>query len=224
VNGLLLVDKPVGISSFDIIRRLRTVTGERKIGHAGTLDPLASGLMLVLFGSATKQASLFSKLDKRYIAWVRLGINSSTGDAEGEMKPVSLEEPEELELKKAMEQLTGTIMQTPSAYSAIKIDGKEAYKRVRAGEKVEMPERQVTIYENKLVSYTYPTVVLDLLVSSGTYIRTVAEDLGELLRTGAYIEKLERIEVGNFTIAEALALRDATKEEVESRLVDVTHT
>jgi tRNA pseudouridine55 synthase len=221
MNGLLLIDKPVGISSFDIIRRLRVVTGERKIGHAGTLDPLASGLMLMLFGTATKQAQTFSKLDKRYIAWVRLGITSSTGDGEGEMKPISLERPDESEILKALSELSGQIMQTPSAYSAIKIDGREAYKRVRAGEKVEMPERSVIIHENKLLSYNYPVVVLDLYVSSGTYIRTLAEDLGSLVRTGAYVEKLERTEIGEFNVAQAMPLREATKELAESRLIDL---
>lgn len=221
MKGLLLIDKPVGISSFDIIRRLRSVTHEKKIGHAGTLDPLASGLMILLFGSATKQAATFSGLDKRYLAWVRLGITSTTGDDEGEKKPISLKQPDQAELEMALAQLTGQILQTPSAYSAIKIGGLEAYKRVRAGENVEMPERSVTIHENTLVSYTYPTVVLDLYVSSGTYIRTLAEDLGSLLRTGAYVTKLERTEIGEFNVAQALPLKDATKELVESRLIDI---
>src|SRR5262245_17875408 len=131
MNGLLLVNKPIGISSFDIIRQLRRVTGMRKIGHAGTLDPLASGLVLVLFGTACKQAQTLSKLDKRYAAQVTLGANSSTGDDEGEKAAMSDRMPERAEVEAALGRLTGEITQVPPAYSAIKIQGREAYKRAR---------------------------------------------------------------------------------------------
>jgi tRNA pseudouridine55 synthase len=204
MNGLLLVNKPIGITSFDVIRRLRRATGVRKIGHAGTLDPLASGLMLVLFGAACKQAQIFTKLDKRYAAEVRLGADSSTGDGEGEKTPVSDRAPDRLEVETALEHLTGEIMQTPPVYSAIKIGGQEAYKHARAGRMVEMPSRQVTVYENRLVRYEYPVVELDAKVSSGTYIRTLAEDLGRRLGTGAYLSGLVRTEVGEYRLEEAL--------------------
>lgn len=217
-NGLLLVNKPVGISSFDVIRRLRRITGFRKIGHAGTLDPAASGLMLMLFGPACKQAEKLTKLDKRYVADITLGATSSTGDREGQLTPVSTEVPGGVEVLKALDKLTGEIRQTPPAYSAIKIDGREAYKRVRAGEKVEMPSRLVTIYENKPLSYEYPVVKLESLVSSGTYIRTLAEDLGAILGTGAYLSGLVRTEVAEYRLTDAAPLEGLTPEAVQASL------
>jgi tRNA pseudouridine55 synthase len=189
MNGLLLVNKPIGITSFDVIRALRRQTGVRKIGHAGTLDPLASGLMLMLFGTGCKKAESLSKLDKRYIGQITLGATSTTGDNEGEKTAVSDTVPDEEAVLAALAQLTGTIQQTPSAYSAIKINGQEAYKRARAGETVVMPSRTVTIYENTLISNNYPIIELDTKVSSGTYIRSLAADLGEILGKGHKLAK-----------------------------------
>jgi tRNA pseudouridine55 synthase len=221
MNGLLLVNKPVGMSSFDVVRRLRRVTGVRKIGHAGTLDPLASGLMLMLFGTACKQAQRLTKLDKRYGAEVRLGVASTTGDEEGEKTVVSDRVPTHDEVERALERLTGEITQVPSAYSAIKINGQEAYKRIRAGESVEMPSRQVTVYENRLVNFDYPRLELDTKVSSGTYIRTLAQDLGEMLTTGAYLTGLVRTEVGEYRLDDAMVLDDAGAAAVELHLLDL---
>lgn len=217
-NGLLLVNKPVGISSFDVIRRLRRITGFRKIGHAGTLDPAASGLMLMLFGQACKQAQAFTKLDKRYLAEITLGATSSTGDREGELTSVSDNVPSQDEIVAALAQLTGEISQTPPAYSAIKINGQEAYKRVRAGEVVDMPSRVVQVYENHLLDYTYPMVQLECHVSSGTYIRTLAADLGDILQTGAYLSALTRTEAGEFLLAEAVDLEDLTPDAIRQVL------
>jgi tRNA pseudouridine55 synthase len=221
LNGLLLVRKPIGISSFDVIRKLRRVTGVRKIGHAGTLDPLASGLMIMLFGSACKKAAEFSKLDKRYLAVVRLGANSSTGDGEGEITPVSDRVPVREEVEAAMQQLEGEIEQVPPAYSAIKVGGREAYKRVRAGEVVEIPARKVTIYENVLLEYEYPLLKLDAHVSSGTYIRTLAEDLGKILDTGAYLSGLVRSQIGKFSIEAAIDLETADQSRVQDSMIEV---
>lgn len=207
MNGLLLVDKPAGITSFDIIRKLRQTTGVRKIGHAGTLDPMATGLMLMLFGTATKQAALFSKLDKVYEAEITLGANSTTGDKEGELTPVSDRQPSREEVESAIKGFIGQIEQTPSIYSAIKINGQEAYKRARRGEQVEMPIRQVTIYTIELLGYEYPVVQIRTKVSSGTYIRSLAEDIGKTLGTGAYLSALKRIEVGEYQLTDAVALQ-----------------
>jgi tRNA pseudouridine55 synthase len=221
LNGLLLVDKPVGISSFDVIRHLRRSTGVRKIGHAGTLDPLASGLMLLLFGTATKQAEKLSKLDKRYVAQIRLGMESTTGDEEGEKTPVSERVPALDEVEVAMKQLTGDISQVPSAYSAIKINGREAYKRVRAGETVEMPVRRVTVHEFRVAWYDYPMLEAESHVSSGTYIRTLAADLGHILETGAYLTGLVRTSIGHFELDESIKLDDADAATVNLRLLDI---
>jgi tRNA pseudouridine55 synthase len=221
LNGLLLVNKPLGITSFDVIRQLRRQTGERKIGHAGTLDPLASGLMLLLFGTATKQAMSLTKLNKRYVAQIHLGANSTTGDEEGEKQRVSDRQPGQDEIEAAIAQLTGEITQVPSAYSAIKIQGKEAYKRMRAGETVEMPSRQVTVHEHTLLAYAYPVVEVEAYVSSGTYIRTLAEDLGRILGTGAYLSGLVRTECGSYSLDDAVVLEEANAALVQQKLHDL---
>jgi tRNA pseudouridine55 synthase len=218
VNGLLLINKPIGITSFDVIRDLRRRTGERKIGHAGTLDPLASGLMLLLFGAACKQAMSLTKMDKRYVAQIKLGATSSTGDAEGELAAVSDRQPAAAEIEQALSELTGEITQTPPIYSAIKINGQEAYKHARAGRTVEMPSRQVTVYQSQVLSYNYPILEAEFKVSSGTYIRTLAEDLGKILGTGAYLGGLVRTEVGPYRLDEALAL-----DEIEAPAVAEQH-
>jgi tRNA pseudouridine55 synthase len=206
LSGLLLVDKPVGITSFDVIRQLRRTTGIRKIGHAGTLDPLAQGLMIMLFNSACKQAGTYSKLDKCYTAQIYLGLESSTGDREGIKEQISTRQPDLSEVAAAASRLTGSIEQTPSVYSAIKIQGQEAYKRARAGETVAMPGRVVTVYEVRITDFHYPLVTVDYRVSSGTYIRTLAQDLGRLLGTGAYLNGLTRTCVGQFSLLEASML------------------
>ncbi len=178
-NGLLLLNKPEGISSFDCIRVLRRVLlpqmqGQKlKIGHAGTLDPAASGLMLMLFGTACRQAQIFSKLDKTYVAEITLGATSTTGDREGEItssRP-GLESGDSANkilrtgLYQCLEEFVGKITQTPSVYSAIKINGQEAYKRARRGEAVEMPSREVTIHSVELINYEYPKLEIKVSCS-----------------------------------------------------------
>jgi len=220
INGLLVINKPQGITSFDVIRQLRRITGERKVGHTGTLDPMATGVMVLLFGSATKQAAEFSKLNKTYEAEITLGSTSSTGDAEGQLTPGSDQEPTVDQVQTALKQFTGQITQTPPIYSAIKIDGQEAYKRARRGESVEIPSRQVTIYSIKLLDYSYPIIKLAADVSSGTYIRTLAEDVGKALETGAYLSGLVRTRVGEFDLAKAIEL-DASKNEIALAIIDI---
>lgn len=221
MDGLLLVNKPIGMTSFDVIRQLRRRTGVRKIGHAGTLDPLASGLMLMLFGAGCKQAQTLTKLDKRYVAEIKLGAISSTGDNEGEKTPVSSRIPAESEVEAALVRLTGEITQTPPVYSAIKIGGQEAYKHARAGREVVMPSRQVTVYENRLIRNKYPIIELDTKVSSGTYIRTLAEDLGGLLGTGAYLSGLVRTEVGVYRLDEAQVLDEVDASVAEQHMMSL---
>jgi tRNA pseudouridine55 synthase len=222
MNGLLLVNKPIGITSFDIIRTLRRASGVRKIGHAGTLDPMASGLMLLLFGSACKQAQTLSGLDKRYAAHITLGATSSTGDNEGDKLIVSARKPSDSEVESALAGFRGQIRQTPSMYSAIKINGQEAYKYARAGQAIEMPSRQVMVYESSVVRYAYPIIELNCRVSSGTYIRSLASDLGDALNTGAYLSGLVRTEVGNYRLGQALALDEFNAPVViEQHLLDL---
>lgn len=212
-DGILLVDKPVGWTSFDVVAKIRgqiraeyTARGEKptkrqlKVGHAGTLDPFATGLLIILLGDATKKADEFLKLDKVYEATVRLGQTSTTGDPEGELTAVSDRQPTQEEIETALKQFVGEITQVPPVYSAIKIDGKRAYKLAREGKEVDIPSRQVTIHSIELLEYTCPEVRIRTHVSSGTYIRTLAEDIGVALEVGAYCAGLRRVTAGSFSL------------------------
>lgn len=217
--GILLIDKPTGITSFDVIRQLRRKTNIKKVGHAGTLDPLASGLMILLIGRATKQADRFLKLDKSYQATIRLGETSDTGDAEGNITKVDDRQPEIMEVKEVLAGFTGEITQVPPQYSAIKIGGVAAYKRARRGENLSMPSRQVTIHSTDLDEYVYPELIITTSVSSGTYIRTLAEDIGAKLGTGAHITGLRRLTIDGYGIDQALSLKELDSELLNSHLM-----
>jgi tRNA pseudouridine55 synthase len=208
-DGLLLIDKPLGWTSHDVVAKVRNIlkneAGKKiKVGHTGTLDPLASGLMILVVGSYCKRASEFSKLDKTYEATVKLGQTSSTGDAEGEKVNVSDAKPTETEVKHTLSSFVGEIEQTPSIYSAIKVDGKRAYKLAREGKEVKIEPRKVTIHSLELTNYSYPKLSFCTSVSSGTYIRTLGEDIGKRLRTGAYLSDLRRTEVGGFSLVDSI--------------------
>jgi len=210
-DNILLIDKPAGITSFGVVARVKRQIKEHfgrkiKVGHTGTLDPFATGLMIILTGKQTKNAMDYSKLDKVYEATVRLGQTSTTGDPEGEISAVSDKIPTENELQAVLEAFRGEITQIPPIYSAIKIGGQRAYKLARKGEIPEIPERRVTVYKLELLDYSYPAVRLKAHVSSGTYIRTLAEDIGRQLGTGAYCQQLRRTKVGRWTIDEALPI------------------
>jgi tRNA pseudouridine55 synthase len=208
---IILIDKPAGMSSFGVVarvrRKLRDELGKKiKVGHTGTLDPFATGLLIILAGKATKKSDEFLKKDKVYEATVKLGEISTTGDIEGEIEKVSDKVPTLDDIKKACDKLTGEIMQTVPAYSAVKINGERAYKLARKGKEVEMPTRKVTIYELEILDYTYPNLKIRTHVSSGTYIRTLGEDIGKLLGTGAYLTALRRTKIANFSVEAALKL------------------
>lgn len=210
-SGLLLVDKPAGISSFGVVGRVRwqlsQLAGKKvKVGHTGTLDPFATGLMIIVVGDYTKRAGEFSKLDKAYEATIRLGETSSTGDPEGEITAVADRQPTRSEIEAAFAQFRGEITQTPPIYSAIKINGQRAYKLARAGQEVEMPTRQVTVSSLEVIDYTYPELRIRCDVSSGTYIRTLATDIGDVLGTGAYTTQLRRTRVGKWQVQNAVSL------------------
>lgn len=207
-SGIVLIDKPAGISSFGVVARVRgklsREAGKKvKVGHTGTLDPFATGLLILVVGDYCKRAGEFSKLDKTYEATMRLGQTSSTGDPEGEITDVSNRQPTRSEIEAALKKFVGTIQQTPPAYSAIKINGQRAYKLARKGEVVEMPVRTVTISRLELIDYEYPNIKIVCHVSSGTYIRTLVEDIGKELNTGAYTVALRRTTVGEWSIDNA---------------------
>ncbi len=201
------------MTSFGVVARIRRVFSQRagkkiKVGHTGTLDPFATGLMILTIGKQCKNAQNYSKLDKTYRAKLSLGETSTTGDPEGEISPVSTRQPALAEVESALQKFVGEIEQTPPVYSAIKIDGKRAYDRARAGEKIDMPSRKVTIYRLDLIDYSYPNLEIEAHVSSGTYIRSLAEDIGAELGVGAYCSSLRRLTVGKWSIDQAKTLAD----------------
>jgi tRNA pseudouridine55 synthase len=216
MNGILLVDKPKGWTSFNVVNKVRRMaqaspdnTSLKKrfpVGHTGTLDPLATGLLVLLLGDYTKKAPGLTKLDKTYEVTMKLGQTSTTGDEEGEKTDVSSAQPVPEEVQAALEKFVGNIMQTPPIYSAIKINGQRAYKLAREGKAPEIQPRPAKIYKITDVKYEYPFVNFTVEVSSGTYIRSLVEDLGKTLNTGAYMSDLRRTHVGQFKIQDAMSI------------------
>lgn len=208
------MDKPAGISSFGVVARVRRCltqqAGHRvKVGHCGTLDPFATGLLILVSGKFTRRAGEFSGLDKVYSATIRLGATSTTGDPEGEITKHQVGKiPALADIGRVIADFTGEITQTPPAYSAIKVNGQRAYRLARAGQEVDMPSRQVIIYWIRLVSYHYPDLVIETKVSSGTYIRSLAADIGQALGTGAYTTSLRRLSIGDYAVDKAQPLTD----------------
>lgn len=201
------------MTSFGVVARVRRVLSDQagkkvKVGHTGTLDPFATGLMVLVVGKETKNAMTLTKLDKVYEATIMLGQRSTTGDTEGEVTAVSDAVPTKTAVLEAFQAFTGEITQTPPAFSAIKVNGQRAYKLAHKGETVEIPSRQVTVYSLDLVDYTYPELRIRAHVSSGTYIRTLAEDIGTALGTGAYCRELRRTKIADYDISDATALDD----------------
>lgn len=223
LDGILLVDKPKGWTSFDVVAKVRGSLKKAgvkvKVGHTGTLDPMATGLLVLLIGSYTKKAGELTKLDKVYEAEITLGATSTTGDSEGELTKVSDSRPGTEEIAKILQSLTGEIEQVPPAYSAIKVDGQRAYKLARAGKEVKIQPRQVQVYSLHLTEYSYPNLKVTAHVSSGTYIRTLAEDIGKKLGTGAYLGNLRRITVGKYRISEAITFKEMNIQKIDSALL-----
>lgn len=232
MDGILLVDKPAGWTSHDVVAKVRSILRQElssenselrisqnsqfpipnsrgskiRVGHTGTLDPMATGLLILVLGSYTKRAGEFSKLDKVYEAELTLGATSSTGDKEGELTKISDEQPPKTAVEAVLSRFKGEILQKPHKYSAVKIDGQRAYKAARSGKTVEIEPRKVKIYEITDVAYKYPLLKFTAKVSSGTYIRSLAEDIGEALGTGAYLSALRRTRVGEFKITDSLQM------------------
>lgn len=207
-DGIILIDKPSAMTSFGVVARVRRQLSERagrkvKVGHTGTLDPFATGLMILVVGKECKRAGDYSKLDKVYEADVRLGEVSTTGDPEGDISTVSDRQPTLQEVQDAIGHFRGGITQVPPMFSAIKINGQRAYKLAHKGEVVDIPSRQVTVHSLDILSYEYPVLRLRAHVSSGTYIRTLAQDIGESLETGAYCTELRRTAIADWSVNDA---------------------
>ncbi|VVU95466.1 TruB family pseudouridylate synthase (N terminal domain) [seawater metagenome] len=207
-NGFLNINKPLNITSMDVIRYLRKVTKIKKIGHAGTLDPLASGVLLVAIGKYTKKINEFMGMVKKYETTIDLRSFSTTDDAEGEKTEVNIQKKPNLEeIEKTIKNnFIGDITQIPPIYSALKIKGKKAYELAREGKNVEMKPRQVKIDAIKILNYEWPYLTLDITCSKGTYIRSLGRDIGKELNTGGYLTMLKRTAIGNYTIQESVEL------------------
>ncbi len=221
VDGVLLLDKPDGLSSNTVLQRVRRLYGAARAGHAGTLDPLATGLLVVCFGEATKFAQLPTDADKTYDARIALGVSTSTADAEGEpisVTPVTCTPPE---VERAARALTGTQVQRPPRYSALKFKGRPYYEYARAGIEIPLPERTIAVHAFDVTAVDLPEVRARIRCSKGTYIRTLAEDLGGRLGCGAHLAALRRLAVGRFRLEQAVTVEaiEALREERRARLL-----
>lgn len=212
MHGVLVVDKPKGITSFDVVREVRRALGEKKVGHTGTLDPMATGVLPVCVGDATKISQFILESTKAYDATVKLGAVTDTLDAEGkvlETRPVPAITRELLE--GALSKFRGTFAQVPPMYSAIKVGGKRLYELARAGEEIERKPREVTVYDLQLRDFSADEVKLSVRSSKGFFVRSLAADLGEALGCGAHLCALRRTQSGPFTLAQAIPLAEVTK-------------
>lgn len=209
ISGILVVDKPVGMTSHDVVQIIRTGTGIRRAGHTGTLDPRASGVLVVLIGPAVRLSEYVSASDKRYQAIIRLGSSTDTYDGEGRFtqkntEPVNVTEEQ---FETTLKSFIGEIEQTPPAYSAVKVNGRRAYDMARQGEEVELEPRKIQVYHLEILEWAPPEVVIDAHCSSGTYVRSLANDVGNALGCGAYLVGLRRTKSGRFSLRDAIPLR-----------------
>ena len=207
-SGFLLVNKPSGMTSHDVVEELRRISKIRKIGHAGTLDPMAEGLLILGIGKeATKKLSKFLKLDKEYLAKIRLGAQSTTFDKEGKIFLKRVKKiPTEDEIKKILKNFLGKIEQIPPAFSAKKVKGKKLYQLARKGIRVKIKPQKVEIKNIELLNYKWPYLEIKVNCSSGTYIRSLANDIGEKLSCGGILEELLRTRIGSFSLEKAVSL------------------
>jgi len=211
-SGLVVVDKPGSMTSHDVVSRVRRLAGTRKVGHAGTLDPMATGVLVLGLNRATRLLGHLTLTDKRYDATVRLGGTTTTDDADGDLVSSSpTDHLSEDDVRSALSSLVGEIDQVPSSVSAVKVDGRRAYARVRAGEEVELSARRVTIHAIDVVSLDLPDVKVAVHCSSGTYVRAIARDLGAALSVGGHLTALRRTAVGPFTLADARTIDELTE-------------
>jgi tRNA pseudouridine55 synthase len=203
-SGILVVDKPLGVTSFDVVRRVRRGTGEKRVGHAGTLDPAATGVLVVLLGQATRITEYLMDMPKTYRGTIRLGTSTTTYDAEGAVvSEADASGVTEKILREALAKFVGEIEQVPPAHSALKVDGERAYHRARRGEAVALKARPVSVYRIDLLRYDPPVAEIEVECGRGTYIRSLTHDVGERLGCGAHLASLVRSRIGPFTIEAA---------------------
>lgn len=222
MDGILNIYKPAGPTSHDIVDKIRKITKIKKVGHAGTLDPFAQGILIILIGKTTKLQSKFMNMNKTYVATLKLGQISDTYDKKGKIQKKNQElKIKNQEIKKILKQFIGEIKQIPPIYSAIKIKGKKAYELARKGEKPKLKSRKVKIYNIKILKYKWPNLEIQVKCSKGTYIRSLAHDVGQKLNCGAYLEKLTRTQIGKFTIKNAIRLKALNSKNWTKKLISV---
>lgn len=207
ISGVLVIDKPVGLTSHDVVQIVRRGTNIRRAGHTGTLDPRASGVLVVLLGPAVRLSEYVSASDKRYQAIVRLGESTDTYDGEGQILSVSPVDITEEHFKEVLSHYVGEIEQVPPPYSAVKVQGKKAYDMARDGETPDLKPRKILVHNLDLLEWEAPEAVIDVFCSSGTYVRSLAHDLGKELGCGAHLIGLRRTKSGQFTLRDAVPLR-----------------
>ena len=221
MKGFFLIDKESGVTSFDVVRDIRRLTGVKKVGHSGTLDPLATGLLLVAVGEGTKLLEFLIGCTKEYEVLGRFGFKSDTYDAEGSIDKVSSKVLSSEEIEAAIKaNFLGNIEQIPPKYSALKIKGKRAADIMREGGDVEMKARKLHISNFEILEFDWPVVKFRVACSSGTYIRSLIHDLGELLETGAYVEELRRSKIGDFSLSDAAKINLLSK-NIEQNLISM---
>ncbi|MEJ2599640.1 MAG: tRNA pseudouridine(55) synthase TruB [Anaerolineales bacterium] len=208
VSGVLVVDKPVGMTSHDVVQVIRRGTGIRRAGHTGTLDPRASGVLVILVGPAVRLSEYVSASDKRYQATIRLGSTTDTYDSEGAItSSMDIGNITEDEFDDILQKFVGEMEQVPPPYSAVKVKGRKAYEMARKGEKVELEPRIINVYSLEILEWAPPEAVVDVYCSSGTYVRSLANDLGKEIGVGAHLVGLRRTKSGRFTLRDAVPLR-----------------
>jgi tRNA pseudouridine55 synthase len=218
ISGVLLLDKPLGFSSNQALQKVKWLLQAAKAGHTGTLDPLATGLLPLCFGEATKFAHYLTDADKTYIATIKLGITTNTGDAEGEILSTQAVEVSQVQFEQACRQFVGEITQIPPMYSALKHEGKALYEYARAGIEIERKARSVDIHEIQVDSFVQDVAVITVTCSKGTYIRTLAEDIGKQLGCGAHLIGLRRTATANYQIAQSITLEQFEAMSAEQRI------
>ena len=221
MNGIIIIDKPMGRTSHDMVYVMRKLTGIKKVGHTGTLDPMATGVLPVCIGNATKVADMLTLSDKRYIAELVLGRTTDTQDADGKVLTECTVNCAEEEIRAAVMSLVGEIEQIPPMYSAIKQNGKKLYELARQGIEVERKSRRVTINSIDILKIDGVRVTIDVSCSKGTYIRTLCEDIGKKLRVGAYMNTLRRTKTGPFSIEESYTVEELEKLNENGQLESV---
>jgi tRNA pseudouridine55 synthase len=220
VDGVIHLYKPVGVSSAQYAYRLRGAVGTRRVGHAGTLDPFAEGVLVVCVGRGTKLVERLMGLEKLYRAWLRLGVTNETFDPERPFEPVAVAaEPGREEVERVVEGFVGVIAQVPPQYSAVKVGGRPAYRLAARGQRVELRAKEVQVYGIEIIRYEYPLLELVVRCGRGTYIRALARDIGAGLGTGACCERLVRLAVGPFRIEDAVRMEACSRETVRGRVL-----